>query len=393
MSEKPTYRNDRIVPLEKRAKASFGSRTDIGCLRSTNEDSLVVSAPLFAVADGMGGHDAGEIASEIAIRTLVEQAPRQSDAEALSKAVLEANRAVMQASQDGIGKPGMGTTMTAAVLDGERLVIAHVGDSRAYLLHLGKLQQITRDHSLMADMIEAGQLTAEEARTHPHRSVITRALGSDLNMLADIYEIDIEPGDRLVLCTDGLSGMITDEVIENELLLEDDPQLCANNLVEKALNAGGHDNVTAIVVETSGAQEVRAQKAARKARLFVAFTVVALAAVLFATVGGFHYYTQNSYYLAEAEGKVAIYRGLPGSLFGINMSEVESISDVDMQKLQKLKPGVANRLQEGFPVDSLEDARNIIEEYKKELNGIPLSAESSSTGEPNAAKPTGSDSA
>ena len=164
----------------KGALTTFGSRTDIGCLRDHNEDSLVVTPPLFAVADGMGGHAAGEVASEIAVQRAGRARPRTSRRRGARHAPsTEANRAVIRAAHEGRGREGMGTTMTAAMLEGERLVIAQVGDSRAYLLHQGKLQQLTRDHSLMADMIEAGQLTPEEARTHPQRSVITRALGSD----------------------------------------------------------------------------------------------------------------------------------------------------------------------------------------------------------------------
>ena len=197
----------------KGATTTFGSRTDIGCLRDHNEDSLVVAPPLFAVADGMGGHAAGEVASEIAVNVLAERAPAHPDPEALGRAVEEANRAIIVAAHEGRGREGMGTTMTAAMLEGERLIIAQVGDSRAYLLHQGKLQQLTRDHSLMADMIEAGQLTPEEARTHPNRSVITRALGSDPHTQPDLYEINVETGDRLLICSDGLSGMVCDNDI------------------------------------------------------------------------------------------------------------------------------------------------------------------------------------
>ena len=227
----------------KGALTSFGSRTDIGCLRDHNEDSLVVTPPLFAVADGMGGHAAGEVASEIAVRVLSELAPEHPDGEALGRAIEEANRAVIQAAREGRGRQGMGTTMTAAMLEGERLVIAQVGDSRAYLLHQGKLQQLTRDHSLMADMIEAGQLTPEEARTHPQRSVITRALGSDAHLHPDIYEINVETGDRLLICSDGLSGMIFDDQIENTLRRVQDPQRCASQLVNEAIAAGGPGSV------------------------------------------------------------------------------------------------------------------------------------------------------
>lgn len=187
----------------------------------------------------------GEVASEIAIQTLVENAPDTADGDALARAVVEANRAVIRAAVDGRGKQGMGTTMTAAVVDGVRLVVAQVGDSRAYLLHRGNLQRITRDHSLVADMVEAGEITEEQARVHPQRSVITRALGSDPRTLPDIYEMTLEGGDRLLLCSDGLSSMIEDDVIQSVLVRRCDPQLCANILVNEAIKAGGYDNVTA----------------------------------------------------------------------------------------------------------------------------------------------------
>ena len=139
----------------KGAVTTFGSRTDVGCVRDHNEDSLIVTPPLFAVADGMGGHAAGEVASEIAVNVLAEFAPKDLDGAVLEHAVEEANREIIRAAHDGRGRDGMGTTMTACMLENERLLIAQVGDSRAYLLHQGKLQQLTRDHSLMADMIEA----------------------------------------------------------------------------------------------------------------------------------------------------------------------------------------------------------------------------------------------
>ena len=177
----------------KGAMPSYGSRTDVGLVRDHNEDSLAVNPPLYAVADGMGGHAAGEVASEIAIQTLVANAPETPDGDDLARAVVAANHAVIRAAAEGIGRKGMGTTMTCAMLSGKRLVVAQVGDSRAYLLHEGSLQRITRDHSLMADLIESGQITVEEARVHPQRSVITRALGSDPSTLPDIYEMNVAP--------------------------------------------------------------------------------------------------------------------------------------------------------------------------------------------------------
>ena len=348
----------------KGALTSFGSRTDIGCLRDHNEDSLVVTPPLFAVADGMGGHAAGEVASEIAVRVLSELAPEHPDGEALGRAIEEANRAVIQAAREGRGRQGMGTTMTAAMLEGERLVIAQVGDSRAYLLHQGKLQQLTRDHSLMADMIEAGQLTPEEARTHPQRSVIMRALGSDAHLHPDIYEINVETGDRLLICSDGLSGMIFDDQIENTLRRVQDPQRCASQLVNEAIAAGGHDNVTVIVADVTGYAEVRRKKLARKTKLSIALVLVLFAAIVAGAAWGTQTYLNTAAYLANDNGKVAVYRGVPGSVLGLSFSHLERTTDVTVADLQ---PGVANRLNEGIRVDDMEAADALVKEYEDEI--------------------------
>lgn len=348
----------------KGALTSFGSRTDIGCLRDHNEDSLVVTPPLFAVADGMGGHAAGEVASEIAVRVLSELAPEHPDGEALGRAIEEANRAVIQAAREGRGRQGMGTTMTAAMLEGERLVIAQVGDSRAYLLHQGKLQQLTRDHSLVADMIEAGQLTPEEARTHPQRSVITRALGSDAHLHPDIYEINVETGDRLLICSDGLSGMIFDDQIENTLRRVQDPQRCASQLVNEAIAAGGHDNVTVIVADVTGYAEVRRKKLARKTKLSIALVLVLFAAIIAGAAWGTQTYLNTAAYLANDNGKVAVYRGVPGSVLGLSFSHLERTTDVTVADLQ---PGVANRLHEGIRVDDMEAADALVKEYEDEI--------------------------
>ena len=197
----------------KKSGATFGSRTDVGCVREHNEDSLAVAPPLYVVCDGMGGHAAGEVASEIAVDVICDRAPAHPDASALGQAVEEANLAIIRAAREGVGRAGMGCTCTAAMLEKDKLVIAQVGDSRAYLLHKGQMQQLTRDHSLVADLIEAGQITEAEARVHPQRSVITRALGSDPRTQPDLFEITVEAGDRLLLCSDGLSTMLEDDQI------------------------------------------------------------------------------------------------------------------------------------------------------------------------------------
>ena len=366
---------------------SYAARTEVGNVREHNEDSLLAKSPLFVVADGMGGHEAGEVASEIAISVMAERIPDGPDAKALAEAVCEANRAVLRGAQDGTGRPGMGTTMTAALVYGDRLTIAQVGDSRAYLLHEGSLQRVTRDHSLVADLVAQGRITEAEARVHPQRSVITRALGSDPAMQPDTYRMHVERGDRLLLCSDGLSGMLDDEAIESILITSPDPESAVDSLVDEALAAGGLDNVTAIVVDPlegpgeggsgggKGLSRLRGKgKGGRgkggsggggsrgKRNLAPLAWALAFIAIVAVAIGGFWTFAQNSWYLASDDGYVTLYQGLPGELFGVSLSwEVEE-TDIDTSLLA---PTTASRLERGISVDSLEEAEAQIEEYRE----------------------------
>ena len=377
-SNMPKQRNaraERKAPNQPGAKSFFGSRTEVGHVREHNEDSLVVTPPLFAVADGMGGHEAGEVASEIAINALAELAPASPDGDALARAVVAANLEVIKAPGKGIGREGMGTTLTAAVLEGERLVIAQVGDSRAYLLHQGRLQQLTRDHSLMADMIEAGQLTEAEARVHPNRSVITRAIGSDPHMQPDIYELNVETGDRILLCSDGICTMIEDPQIARIMGSSETAQECADNLVAAALDAGGYDNATAVVMDVEGFRVVRERKEKRKSRTFYAFLVAALIAIFAAAGFAGYQYVNNSAYLISQDGKVAVYCGLNEELLGMPLSNLDRVTDVDVSKLQ---PSVAARLAEGISAGSMDEANEIIASYEEEIARQEAATKSSS---------------
>ena len=348
----------------KGAMSAFGSRTDIGSVREQNEDSLVVAPPLFVVADGMGGHEAGEIASEIAVETLQEAAPDHPDAEELGKAVELANRAIIDAALAGHGRPGMGTTCTAAMLEENRLVIAQVGDSRAYLMHGGSLSQLTRDHSLMANMIEAGQITPEEARYHPNRSVITRALGNDPETTPDLYEINVEAGDRLLLCSDGLTSMVDDDEISDTLARQADPQKCAIALVNAAIAAGGADNVTVIVANVEGGSGRARRRVARRTRFTVAIILLLLVAIIALAGWGGYAYLHNTAYLAQSSsGHVEVYRGVPGDVLGFSYSELVEETDV---KVADLPPSAAERIAENMRVGSVDEALSLVEDYKAE---------------------------
>ena len=348
--------------VSKLGTPNFGAKTDVGRVRDHNEDSLVVKEPLFAVLDGMGGHAAGEVASEIAADVISETAPEELDAGALGFAVSQANLAVIDAAAHGRGKQGMGTTCTAAMLEGSSLIIAQVGDSRAYLVHDGHLQQLTRDHSYVADLVEQGAITKDYARIHPDRSKITRALGTDPHMVADTYEIDVASGDRILLCSDGLYSMITDEDIEHILNAEKDPQEAADRLVREANEWGGHDNITVIVIDVPNFVEIKKNKKSKRFRITAVFIVMVLVAI-FAVAGLFlHQWIANSAYLAPNGGYVAIYHGIPGTTVG---ETDDGLGEVTSVKMSDLDEALATRITNGeIKCSSYADALELVENYK-----------------------------
>jgi serine/threonine protein phosphatase PrpC len=220
-------------------------RSDTGRQRTANEDALYARPPLFAVADGMGGAQAGEIASKLAA-----SAVRSSDRGRLEDLIQEANRRVHQRSVEDATASGMGTTLTVAEIVGERVTIGHVGDSRAYLVRDGRLEQLTEDHSLVGELVRSGKLTPEEAESHPQRSVITRALGTDPDVDVDTFAVEPQPGDLFLLCSDGLTTMVDDRTIER--LVEEkrgDLDGLVNALIRAANKGGGEDNITVVAFE------------------------------------------------------------------------------------------------------------------------------------------------
>lgn len=228
---------------------SAGYATNRGLVRQTNEDSYLVRRGLYVVCDGMGGARAGEVASQMACERMLEVDPAVADKEAIRVAIVDANERISARSMAEPRLLGMGTTLTLALIRDDSLVLGHVGDSRAYLLHEGALRQLTDDHSWVGEMVRRGEITVEQAAVHPHRSVITKALGTDGEAEPDLVEVVLEPGDRLMLCSDGLSGMVRAAEIEALLQQAEGPQAAADALVAAALRGGGEDNVTVVVVE------------------------------------------------------------------------------------------------------------------------------------------------
>ena len=228
--------------------ADHSARSDVGLQRKTNEDTVVAAPPLFAVCDGMGGALAGEVASGIAADVLEAAVAEGLE---LTAAAQRANAAVYARAQEDAAHAGMGTTLTALLLDGAVGRIVHVGDSRAYLLREGELTQITADHSMVAELMRTGRLTEAEAATHPHRSVLTRALGTEAEVQLDEYAVDLLPGDVLLLCSDGLSGPVSAATIARSLAATD-PDEAARRLVREARRRGGPDNISVVVVRLAG---------------------------------------------------------------------------------------------------------------------------------------------
>ncbi|WP_298578536.1 Stp1/IreP family PP2C-type Ser/Thr phosphatase [uncultured Olegusella sp.] len=353
-------REDSQTATGSTTRLSWGVRSDVGLVRDHNEDSFLIRAPLFAVCDGMGGHAAGEVASSIAAQTLAEQAPHEADDVYLGATVEAANLAIINATKEGKGKPGMGSTCTSVIIIGDKMAIAHVGDSRLYLLHAGTLVRLTHDHSYVEELVDAGEITADEARVHPSRSVITRALGSDPEMYADHFTINVSTGDRLILCSDGLSSMIEDAKIESVAVSCATPQSAADSLVAEALSAGGHDNVTVLVVdiEDDGLEEARWTKKKRHA-LRVTACILGFVLLMLASMT---LIIRSSYFLKDHNGRIAIYRGWNDYAFGLPLNEWVETSDVQTSEIAD--EATRTRLEhEGVAAESYKDAYAKINAY------------------------------
>ncbi len=361
------------VPVEGRVGAdavsganefiSWGARSDVGLVRGHNEDSFLLRTPLFVVSDGMGGHAAGEVASSIAVETVGERAPGTADDVLLGAAVEAANMAVIEAAEQGIGKPGMGCTVTSVLIEKNKMAVAHVGDSRAYVLRQGTLVRVTHDHSYVEELVDSGQITADEARTHPSRSIITRALGSDPDMYADHFSLEVNDGDRVILCSDGLSSMISDAEIEALAVSSATPQQAADNLVAAALTAGGADNVTVVVVDVlnDGIADAARRRLFHRAAILSGVIVALLALSLLFAVA----LVRSEWYLGVNGTTVGLYRGIKGEFLGVPTSELVGTSSVE---LSDLPTSVQDQLAQGIRVENEEAGREVIDSYHTQIN-------------------------
>lgn len=373
-----------------------GATSDVGQVRQVNEDSYFVDEPLFGIADGMGGHVAGDIASTTAVETIErnsEDAVSSGEPEMLARLIQRANSAIWEKAQAEAGLAGMGTTCTLLLLDDNRAHLAHVGDSRAYLFRSGQLKQVTEDHTLVARMVREGRLAPEEAHQHPQRSVITRTLGVDPDIDVDLRSLDVFDGDRLLLCSDGLSGMVDDATIAQVLQEESDPQRAADELVALANKAGGEDNITVVVVDvtddagaaTTGARPARRSTGPRehtpvegsrsqqtrsaepapsrswRRTLVVTFVVVVLLAL--AAFGAGQYVLANSWFVGVSDdGSVAIFSGLPEEIGGLDLRKEQRVSEIALEDLPEfLRDDVAD----GIKVGSFDEAQERVDNLEE----------------------------
>jgi PPM family protein phosphatase len=243
-------------------------RTDVGRQRSANEDSLVVDPPMFAVADGMGGAKAGEVASAVAVEAVEGAGESNEPVEAqLASIVREANRRIYDLAVADESRRGMGTTLTLAKLHGDEVSLAHVGDSRAYRLRGGELKQLTRDHSLVAELERSGQITPEAAEHHPQRSIITRALGPEPDVEVDTYTLAGRDGDLFLICSDGLTSMISDDEVGSILRSAGSLDEAAHELIRAANQSGGKDNITVILFRLGEGEAAEGATAVRPVRV------------------------------------------------------------------------------------------------------------------------------
>ena len=335
--------------------AEEAHKTDTGRQRQANEDSYFARAPLFAVADGMGGAQAGEVASRIAARAFERKrtVSREEPAEGqLEKIAQQANREIHKLAQEDSSRAGMGTTLTAALLRDDEVALGHVGDSRAYLLRDGQLKRLTKDHSLVEELRRQGRLTEEQAEEHPQRSIITRALGPEPSVNVDTMTFPARDGDVFLLCSDGLTTMVSDEQIREILVSSRNLRAAVNKLVDAANQGGGRDNITAVAFRVADAEAAEAEEGATlisrtaeqagmtgermraagdrlrgqgriptPSRRRRALKWAAAVAVVAAVVVGAVLFVRSIYFLGTDDGgNVAVYRGLPYELpFGVSL--------------------------------------------------------------------------
>ncbi|MGC0415389.1 PP2C family protein-serine/threonine phosphatase [Embleya sp. AB8] len=394
----------------------FAAGSHKGMIREGNEDSGYAGPRLLAVADGMGGQAAGEVASSEVLSTIVEldeDVPGADLLDALRSAVDRANDRLRVMVDDDPQLEGMGTTLTALLWTGSRLGLAHIGDSRAYLLRDGALEQITQDHTWVQRLVDEGRITEEEADHHPQRSLLMRALDGRGSVEPDLSVREARPGDRYLICSDGLSGVVSRETMEATLLTYGNPGDAVQELIQLALRGGGPDNITCIVADvvdpadqpsdspivvgavatvvdetstlpttpasrarelTAGEYETEAlvaepgsrRKPKPRSTLRKTLPIWGGVAVLVAALGGAYYWTQTQYFVADKGDHVAIYRGIDAKVLGVNLaSTYQSYDDLKLTMIGQTNRDAVNST---LDVAGLTEARHTIDRLKRQAD-------------------------
>jgi PPM family protein phosphatase len=388
--------------------------TDVGRSRQKNEDAILVLDSIYAVADGVGGQAAGEVASRTALGPLRELDGRifpddGSASTALSEAVMDANDLVRELADKEPTYRGMGTTVTAALLEGRRLHVAHVGDSRAYLLRDGALRQITEDHTLVQHLIDEGHISKEEASKHPQRNIVTRAIGVAEDVEVDALTLDLLPGDQVLLCSDGLTGVIGDDTIADRLAQDRDPDATIAELIDAANEAGGPDNISVLLLRYDDSEaEVPAEPMLEPVTRTIAIStrqesedgdwagrlgtygalsrggpapqsedeerrpgqilgrataiVLALGLIIALVVVGGQFLLSRSYFVGLEGDEVVIYQGIDMDLGPVPLARVAERTELT---LDEIPAWFHPQLEAGRPAAHLNDARRIV-------RGIPV---------------------
>lgn len=359
------------------------ARTDTGRERHANEDAYLARAPVYVVADGMGGAQAGEVAARIATDAFEDGFPDDGNPEEeLASVASEANRRIFELARSDSSRSGMGTTLTGALLCGDEVSIVHVGDSRAYLLREGELRQLTRDHSLVEELRREGRLTSEEAEEHPQRSIITRALGPEREVELDVHTHQARPRDVFLLCSDGLTSMVREDRLRQILLESGSLQEAVDRCVREANQMGGRDNITVVLFRVAGDEagqapaaeslddtatdlpreqlraEVEKKRPSRRRLVRIAaVSLIALVLLGGAVVGAIAGLRSVYFIGVDERGLVTLYRGVPYDLpAGIDLYEREYVSAV---QARRLRPFERRRLLD-HELRSREDAANLI---------------------------------
>jgi len=401
---------------------NVGARTDVGRVREGNEDGYMVHEPLFAVADGMGGHQGGEVASRLALETLepVAQGGDSEPTSRLAEVVREANRELLHAASQDPQLAGMGTTLTAFITRGDEIHLAHVGDSRAYLLREGELRQLTEDHTVVQRLVDEGRISPEEAEIHPQRSILTRALGVDDDVRVDEAMIEVRPGDRILLCSDGLTGMVPEEDMRRILSEHRDPQEAADALVDAANEAGGQDNITAVVVDVEDSDASAAEDRAtstrrmdrpppdpdrgnasragvrparrpgpevweateRRPRWRIALWLVVPLLLVGGALYGANWWIDQQWFVGVQNDRITLYRGIPARPLGLDLATAVKETAVVASEVQRF-PEYAE-VDQGITADSEEHGLTIIDEMRGAVRDAEREERQAGTNEPGA---------